>query len=317
MEKKNKISWIDDARKITSILIVLMIAIIILSQSFAINNNLSTIDILKNIVNHNVVYLLLLIYFVSIKTYFGKKNFNYFNLILIAIYMITSITSLLNLFQSLSLSSIISFVLNITLLIYISHVFLRNTRLWKELNLSKSPFNELSNDWLLSAAIVLTVTKLAVTLIFTTSIDGAFLSFLDCIFGCFFVRYIYLYRDYLDMKKKDINNKGNFDELRADIKDTIDSIKNKTDLDEKFVELKDKATDYIKEKKIDEKIDSVKDKIGDTVDDIKEKTNEFIKDNKIDEKIEKVKDNISDTIEDIKDNKTKKKRTTKKKEVEK
>ena len=50
MEKKNKISWIDDARKITSILIVLMIAIIILSQSFAINNNLSTIDILKNIV---------------------------------------------------------------------------------------------------------------------------------------------------------------------------------------------------------------------------------------------------------------------------
>ena len=102
MEKKNKISWIDDARKITSILIVLMIAIIILSQSFAINNNLSTIDILKNIVNHNVVYLLLLIYFVSIKTYFGKKNFNYFNLILIAIYMITSITSLLNLFQSLS-----------------------------------------------------------------------------------------------------------------------------------------------------------------------------------------------------------------------
>jgi len=267
MEKKNKISWIDDARKITTILIVLMVAIIILSQSFAINNNLSTLDILRNIVNHNVVYLLLLIYFVSIKTYFGKKNFNYFSLILIAIYLITSITSLLNLIQSFSLSAIISFVLNITLFIYISHVFLRNTRLWKELNLSKSPFNELSNDWLLSAAIVLTVTKLAVTLIFTTSIDGAFLSFLDCIFGCLFVRYIYLYRDYLDKKKIDANNEGDFSEYREllneaaeiDLGETIDAIKDK--VDDIGDSVKDGVTQMLDKTDIDEKIIETKDKV--------------------------------------------------------
>ncbi len=292
MEKKNKISWIDDARKITSILIVLMIAIIILSQSFAINNNLSTIDILKNIVNHNVVYLLLLIYFVSIKTYFGKKNFNYFNLILIAIYMITSITSLLNLFQSLSLSSIISFVLNITLLIYISHVFLRNTRLWKELNLSKSPFNELSNDWLLSAAIVLTVTKLAVTLIFTTSIDGAFLSFLDCIFGCFFVRYIYLYRDYLDKKRIDSDNEGDFSEY------------------------KEKINDFVEENDLDETIDAIKDKVDDIGDSVKDGVTQILDKTDIDEKLIETKDKVVNKITGKEEPPKKKKQTKKKKVVE-
>ena len=261
--KKNKESWFDDARSITTILIVLIVGIIILSQSFAINNNLSTVEILRNIVNHNIVYLLLLVYFIGIKTYFGKKNFDYFSLILIGLYLIVSITSLLTVFQSLNLGAIVSFILNFVLFIYIVHVFLRNTRIWKDFKLSKSPFNELGNEWLFSAAIVLAVTKLAVTLIFTTSIDGAFLSFLDCIFTCLFARYIYLYRDFLDCKKIDANNDGDFDNYREklndfvednNLNDTVDAIKDfgdnvkdsvnkvldKTDIDEKFIEAKDK-----------------------------------------------------------------------------
>ena len=261
--KKNKESWFDDARSITTVLIVLIVGIIILSQSFAINNNLSTVEILRNIVNHNIVYLLLLVYFIGIKTYFGKKNFDYFSLILIGLYLIVSITSLLTVFQSLNLGAIVSFILNFVLFIYIVHVFLRNTRIWKDFKLSKSPFNELGNEWLFSAAIVLAVTKLAVTLIFTTSIDGAFLSFLDCIFTCLFARYIYLYRDFLDCKKIDANNDGDFDNYREklndfvednNLNDTVDAIKDfgdnvkdsvnkvldKTDIDEKLIEAKDK-----------------------------------------------------------------------------
>ena len=261
--KKNKESWFDDARSITTVLIVLIIGIIILSQSFAINNNLSTVEILRNIVNHNIVYLLLLVYFIAIKTYFGKKNFDYFSLILIGLYLIVSITSLLTIFQSFNLGAIVSFILNFVLFIYIVHVFLRNTRLWKDFKLSKSPFNELGNEWLFSAAIVLAVTKLAVTLIFTTSIDGAFLSFLDCMFTCLFARYIYLYRDFLDRKKIDANNDGDFDNYREklndfvednNLNDTVDAIKDfgdnvkdsvnkvldKTDIDEKLIEAKDK-----------------------------------------------------------------------------
>ena len=206
--------------------------------------------------------------------------------------MITSITSLLNLFQSLSLSSIISFVLNITLLIYISHVFLRNTRLWKELNLSKSPFNELSNDWLLSAAIVLTVTKLAVTLIFTTSIDGAFLSFLDCIFGCFFVRYIYLYRDYLDKKRIDSDNEGDFSEY------------------------KEKINDFVEENDLDETIDAIKDKVDDIGDSVKDGVTQILDKTDIDEKLIETKDKVVNKITGKEEPPKKKKQTKKKKVVE-
>ena len=50
----------------------------ILSQSFAINNNLGAVEIFRNILNHNSIYLFMLLYFVSLKTYFGKKYFNYY-----------------------------------------------------------------------------------------------------------------------------------------------------------------------------------------------------------------------------------------------
>ena len=316
MKEKNNIKWFNNGDIITNLIIMIILIAIVCSQSFAVVGK-SSLEIFSSIINHNSIYLLVLVYFILLKFKIGKMYFNYLNLFLVFMYFIISITSLLTIVQSFSLNTLLSFLLYISILIYLFHTMFRDTRVWKEFKLGNSPFNEINNDTYYGIIAFLVAIMLVVNLISTVVISGVLIAFLDCIFYLLFGRYIYLYRDYLDMKKKDINNKGNFDELRADIKDTIDSIKDKTDLDEKFVELKDKATDYIKEKKIDEKIDSVKDKIGDTVDDIKEKTNEFIKDNKIDEKIEKVKDNISDTIEDIKDNKTKKKRTTKKKEVEK
>ena len=122
---------------------------------------------------------------------------------------------------------------------------------------------------------------LVVNLISTVVISGVLIAFIDFIFYLLFGRYIYLYRLYLDNKKKDINNKGNFDEIRSDIKDAIDNIKDKTDLDEKFIDFKDK--------------------VENTVDDIKDKTNDFIKDNKLDEKFEDVKDNISDVVDNLKE----------------
>ncbi len=289
MEKRIKESWYDDARKITTVLIGLIGIIIILSQSFAINNNLSTWDIFRNIVNHNTIYLLLLVYFVAIKTYFGKKNFNYFNLLLIFICLIVTITSLLTVFQSFNLGSIVTFILNLTLFIYTMHVFLRNTRLWKEFKLKKSPFNELGNEWLFSAVIVLTVTKLAVTLIFTTSIDGAFLSFLDCIFTCLFGRYIYLYREYLDQKKIDANNDGDFSEY------------------------KEKINDFIEENDLDETIDAIKDKATDIKEDVSDGITKVLDSTDIDEKIIEAKDKVVDAIVKKEEPPKKKKKNTKKK----
>lgn len=296
MKGKNKLKWYDNGGIITDLIIVTILVIIVCSQSFAVVGK-SSLEIFSSVINHNSIYLLVLVYFLLIKIKAGKMYFNYLNLFLVFMYFIISITSLLTVIQSFSINTLLSFLLYVTILIYLFHTMFRDTRVWKEFKLGNSPFNEIKNDTYYSIMAFLVAVMLVVNLISTVVVSGVLIAFLDSVFYLLLGRYIYLYRSYLDDKKKDINNKGNFDGLRADIKETVDNIKDKTDLDEKFVEFRDKANDYIKEKKIDEKIDKVKDKIGDTVEDIK--------------------DNISDTVGDLKDKTTKSKKTTKKKGVEK
>lgn len=293
MKEKNKLKWYDNGSIITTLVITTILVIIVCSQSFAVVGK-SSLEIFSSIINHNSIYLLVLIYFILLKFKVGKRYFNYLNLFLVFIYFIITITSFLTVIQSFSINTLLSFLLYVTVLVYLFHTMFRDTRVWKEFKLGNSPFNEINNDTYYGIMAFLLGVMLVVNLISTVVISGVIIAFLDCIFYLLFGRYIYLYRSYLDDKKKDINNKGNFDELRDLAKEAIDNIKDKTELDEKFIELKDKANDYIKEKKIDEKIDVVKDKIGDTVEDIKDK--------------------IDDTVGDIKTKKTSK---TKKKGVEK
>ena len=203
MEEKENVALFDDPDKVTGLMIGLILIIIILSQSFAINNNLGAIEIFRNILNHNSIYLFMLLYFVALKTYLGKKYFNYINAVVIFIYFINMITSLLTIFHSFSLSSLLGFALNFVLFLYLFHVFFRGTRIWKDFKLKKSPFNELSNDWYFSVIVIIAVMSLAVNLIFTTTFDGTVLALLDCLYVILFTRYIFLYRNYLDSKRID------------------------------------------------------------------------------------------------------------------
>ena len=50
MEKEE--FWYDNPNIVTNLIIGLIAIIVILSQSFAINNNLTTGEILRNIINH-------------------------------------------------------------------------------------------------------------------------------------------------------------------------------------------------------------------------------------------------------------------------
>ena len=289
-KNENKLEWYDNAYCITNLIIALIFLIIILSQSFAINNNLSMVNIFTDIINHICVYLLLLFYFISLKFKFGKKYFDYFNLFLIIIYFIVSLTSLLTVFNSFMLDMLLDMALNFTLFSYLFHTLLKNTRLWKEFKLNRSPFNELSNEWYFATIIVLSVTLLALGLISTSTIPGAILCFLDCMFSIFFGRYIFLYKDYID--SKEVIEKNN---------------KIKNSVSKKVDEISDKIENFVEENKIDEKIDDVKEKIVSTSKEVKEKVDDFIEDSNIDEKIDFVKEKVSTTvkekIDDLKENK--------------
>lgn len=289
MSKKEKetIKWYDNGNTIVNLIITTIFIIIISSQSFSVVNDTS----FSSIINHNSIYLLILIYFIFLKLPFGKKYFNYLNVIVIFIYFLTTITSLLTMIQAFSLNTLLSFVINFILIIYLIHTLFRDTIVWKDFHLYNSPFNEISNDNFFYAILVVSVFLLAINLISTIVFSGVLISVLDCIYFVLFGRYIYLYRKFLDVKKLDNNNPGNFDEIS---------------------------------KKIDEVIEDTTSKVNKVIDDTTTTVNKVIEDNNIDDVISDVKDAIDDVkdsvsdkidsiIEDSKNKKVTGKKATKKK----
>ena len=223
-------NWYDSADIITCLIITTIFLSIICSQSFA--NGEFSFTLFSSVINRNSIYLLILIYFVLLRFSFGKRYFNYLNIFLIFVYFITTVTSFLTLVQSFSLVSVLSFVLNFVLFIYSSHTLLRGTRFWKEFRLYSSPFNELTNEGVFYSTCVISVFLLAVNLISTVVVSGVVLSLLDTIYYLLFGRYVYLYYEYLDSKKIDSNNDGNFDEFRGKVQELLD----KTEIDDVIVD---------------------------------------------------------------------------------
>lgn len=297
---KKQVEWYDNPNVITSFIIGLIALIVILSQSFAINNHLSASEILSSILNHNIVYLLMCIYFVALKTKYGKRYFDFLNIFVIVLHMLTAITSLLTLFQSFGLGSLLGLAIDLVILIYMIHTFLRSTRMWKSMGLNKSPFNEISNSTYFNSILVLAVTLLAVNLISTTSFDGTVLTLMDTAYTILFTRYIFLYGDFLARKnsviseclinvKEVVTQKVDDFVEKHDLEEKLDDAKEKVeeiteDIKEKVIDIKENISDKIEDSGIDEKIDSVKDAVSNLTDEIKEELIELKDD--IEEKIE-------------------------------
>ena len=278
---KNKVRWYESGNVIISLIIVVILIAIFCSQSFVTMGS-SSFSIFTSIINHNSIYFLVLIYFVLLLTKAGKKYFNYLNVFLIFIYFISSITSFLTMVQSFSLNTVLSFSENLVLLVYLFHTMLRDTRVWKDMKLGYSPFNEVKNDTYYYLLIVLVVLTLVINLISTVVVSGLLISILDALYVLLFGRYIYLYRDYLDYHKLDSNNKGNFDEIKESITSDLEGVKekindalDKTDMDEKIVDAYEKVLDATKDlldkTDVDEKIVDTANKAKNSVKDLFDK----------------------------------------------
>lgn len=201
------LEWYDNPNIITTVIIGVLVLMIIISESFAVNNNLSTSNILRNLLNHNSIYIIGLIYFIPLKTKSGKKYFHYLNLFLIIIYFIFSMTSLLTVIRSFGITSLINLVVNIVLFVYMSHVLLKNTKLYNDLKIELSPFNEISSDNYFYSIIIVSSILLMVDLIGISSFDGVVLSIVRTVYYFLLGRYIYLYQthlDYIESSKKKV-----------------------------------------------------------------------------------------------------------------
>lgn len=272
-EKQEKLKWYDSGNIINNSIIGIILLIIICSQSFAVSSS-GSLSLFGSVINHNSIYLLVLIYCVFLKTKFGKKYFNYLNVFLIFVYFIATITSFLTVIQSFSLNTVLSFTINFVLVVYMIHTFFRDTRYWKEFRLNNSPFNEFSNDSYFYSVIVVSIFLLAVNLISTVAVSGVILSMLDAIYLVLFGRFIYLYRYYLDSNNKDTDNAGNFDEIRESIKNTFDDTSNK-------------VKDLLDEANINKTIDGIKEATTEVVDNVKTQINVVVNDEKKKEDVSK------------------------------
>ena len=228
-EKKDNELWYDNPSIVTWLIILIISIIILSSQSFSINSNVDTLRMFQDVLNHNITYMIALVYFVSLKTKFGKKYFDYINLVMIVVFFILFVTSILTVFQSFNLATLLSLAIHTLLVVYFFHVFMRGTRFWKEFSLDKSPFNELSNEWFFWALVIIEVVIFWVNLITTATFNGTVLATFDCIYIILFSRYIYLYGVYLDSKKINVKNTGNFDEYREKVSEVVSDLGKKSE----------------------------------------------------------------------------------------
>ena len=248
--KEKKLKWYDDATWITRLVIGTILLTIVCSQSFA--SGELTFTLFSSVINHNSIYLLILIYFILIQFPIGKKYFNYLNIALISIYAITAITSCLTMIQSFTLITVLSFSLQFVFMIYLIHTMLRDTRFWKEFHLFNSPFNEMENETTYYIVCILSTVLLIVNLISTVVVSGVVISFLDMVYYLLFGRYIYLYHEYLDKHKLDSENAGNFNEAREKVQKVLDQTEIDDVIVEGFKEVKKKMKKEEKDKEEEE-----------------------------------------------------------------
>lgn len=201
MKNNKEKDWFDSPRMVTYIIIGLLIVLIILSQSFAINSQLGTADIIRSILNHNSIYVLTLIYFVLLHFKIGKKYFDHLNVLMLMFFILITIASFFTIFQSFGLASLLQLGINILFTVYFLYAFLSNTLIGKELHLNNSLLVELKNEQYFYLITTLLVVNLIVALISSTSFESIVISLLEVLFYFLFARYISLYKEYDDRKE--------------------------------------------------------------------------------------------------------------------
>ena len=216
MKNNKEKDWFDSPRMVTYVIIGLLIVLIILSQSFAINSQLGTSDIIRSILNHNSIYVLTLIYFVMLHFKVGKKYFDHLNVIMLIFFGLITLASMFTVFQSFGLASLLQLGINILFTIYFLYAFISNTVIGKELHLSTSVIVELKNEQYFYLITTLLVIHLVVALINSTSFESIVISLLEVLFYFLFARYISLYKEYDDMKISSSKKKKVKKEVESD-----------------------------------------------------------------------------------------------------
>lgn len=206
--KDERIVWYNNPVIVSNLVLLVVVLIIIFSQSLGIYSDIKAWEVFKNVINLNSIYILVFLYFISIKTKFGRKYFNYLNVILIFIHLLIAITSFLSLIQQLTIVSFILFVINIFLFLFQVHTLLKDTNIWNEFNLFKSPFNEVEYDFFFIVITLLSILYFVINMVITNEFSSVVLTLFITIYNILFSRFLLLYGNHREFNKNKIKKKG-------------------------------------------------------------------------------------------------------------
>ena len=196
MNKSNERDFFDSPNMITYILIGLLVVLIILSQSFAIQSHMEAGDIFRSI----------------IKVKFGKKYFDYLNVTMFVFYLLTTFASLFTIFQSFGFYSILNLAFNVLITLYFGYSFFTSTVIGKDLGLSDSPLSEINNGQYYYILIGIIAISLIVSLVSVNSFEDVVVYLLEAMYQFMFVRYVYLYKEYIERKELEASKEKKQDE---------------------------------------------------------------------------------------------------------
>ena len=139
-------------------------------------------------------------------------------------YLLTTFASLFTIFQSFGFDSILNLSFNVLVTLYFGYSFFTNTVVGRDLKLSNSPLAEIKNDQYYYLLMGIIGVSLIVSLISASSFENVVVYLLEAIYKFLFIRYIYLYKEYIDHKevesesKREVKDKDNKDDLKKEKK---------------------------------------------------------------------------------------------------
>lgn len=187
------IKFLNNPYIITNILIIGLLIYML----FAISNNYVANLGLLNLFGNYFFYIALTGYFILLKTQFGKERFSYMNLIVLVLLGINLVSSLFNLLTTFNFTTIFSLFVDLLLFTYFSNSFFY--KCFKKIDFMKNISNKII-FYLLCIILIVLYLLMIIKNIQVLPVIKILRYIVELIILLFFSRYIYLYKQFKEMK---------------------------------------------------------------------------------------------------------------------
>ena len=187
------ISFLNNPYSINNILIIILLIYMLISIIYNYVSNLGLLDLIGS----SFFSIFLTVYFILLKTKFGKERFSYMNVALFILLGINLLGSFFNILTTFNFTTIFNLLVDIVLFIYFGSAFFYQYT--KKIQRLKNINNKIT-FYLLCIIVMLFYLLLLLKYMSVYPIIKILGYFAQLVILLFFARYIYLYKNFKEMK---------------------------------------------------------------------------------------------------------------------